>query len=350
LVVDTIKGGLGDPDGISSPISYRWFFRDNVIAGEISSTILLNQSYVGGPIKVEASWLDGGGVLERVMSDSTPFIENKNDPPVVSRISLSILRDGSPIGINPYIDLASNSWLLDQSTVYSPRIGDSISITASITDIDNVTSINPSGSVLANAIKYQWNSDNVPIPGGNTNTLLITNPIANKKLSVSISYSDNLNAKETIETPKSFVTGLVVEAPQRDGFLGDSTFTTGQDLLIGNFYKNYFLIQANSSSLVDSVRDFLGSQGDRLYVRADQFYSNINIQSLQTGQVDPSVFIDRTANPTAALPNAACFFYIKKDGNLGQLWLDPDGSGNQNAILVAELVGAPVLAATDIWI
>lgn len=66
---------LSDADGLGT-VSYQWKLNGTNIAGETSDSLVLNQSHLGGTISVQASYRDGRGNDESVVSTSTSAVMN----------------------------------------------------------------------------------------------------------------------------------------------------------------------------------------------------------------------------------------------------------------------------------
>ena len=79
----TAGNTLADADGIGI-ISYRWMRAAIPISGATSTTYELVQADVGSPISVTASYTDGKGTAETVVSDATSVVANVNDAPTGS--------------------------------------------------------------------------------------------------------------------------------------------------------------------------------------------------------------------------------------------------------------------------
>jgi hypothetical protein len=75
-VVAASTSTLGDLDGLG-PISYQWSADGNPVAGATSSTFAVTDAQVGNAIAVVATYIDGGGTTERVVSSAFgPVIAN----------------------------------------------------------------------------------------------------------------------------------------------------------------------------------------------------------------------------------------------------------------------------------
>lgn len=91
----TAANTLADADGLG-PISYQWQRNGVDITGATSTTYTLGDADVGTLITVEASYTDGGGTNESVLSAAVGPIANVNDDPTITAISdVIILEEGS---------------------------------------------------------------------------------------------------------------------------------------------------------------------------------------------------------------------------------------------------------------
>jgi hypothetical protein len=83
----TANNTLTDLDGLGT-ITYQWLSNNKEISNSTQSTYKLAQSDVGNVISVKASYTDGFGSKEIVISSSTTKIENVNDAPT-GNVSIS---------------------------------------------------------------------------------------------------------------------------------------------------------------------------------------------------------------------------------------------------------------------
>ncbi len=79
----TASNNVTDEDGMET-VSYQWYADGVLISGAVNSTYTLTQNEVNKEITVIASYEDGLGANETVISSSTSSVENVNDVPAVS--------------------------------------------------------------------------------------------------------------------------------------------------------------------------------------------------------------------------------------------------------------------------
>ncbi|MEW6992050.1 DUF4347 domain-containing protein [Colwelliaceae bacterium 6441] len=90
----TASNTLSDADGLGT-IGYQWQRDNSNIAGATSSSYTLGDSDVGSVIRVIASYIDGQGTAESVISDETAPIKNANTAPILIADAITVSEDGS---------------------------------------------------------------------------------------------------------------------------------------------------------------------------------------------------------------------------------------------------------------
>jgi hypothetical protein len=335
---------LLDLDGLGT-LSYRWLLDGQSIAGATDRTLTVAQAMVGSKIQFEVSWRDGQGTLERVSSTTTAVVQNRKDPASLNSAVFNFVRDGGTPSSGS-VDLQTNAWSGSNSgPVYQPRVGDQLTVTVGITDPDNVSLSNLTGSVTSGALSYQWLANNVPISGATASTFTISDAMAGQRLSVQLRFTDAFGDAETLTIPATSAVGRKIMAPESNGFVPSGTL--GVDLFVANSKQNFFLVQANlDRQAVDQVSGF--ASDDMVWIDLNSF--GVTATSLASGALSSTAFVDRTVNLNDALPSSACFFYTKNSSNVGVVWFDPDGSGPMAPFMVVELVAAPAITASNIGI
>ncbi|MEQ5829180.1 DUF4214 domain-containing protein [Sulfitobacter sp. NFXS29] len=153
----TASNTLADEDGLGA-ISYQWQ-RDGIdLIGATGESYTLTQSDVGGAITVAASYTDGYGAEERIVSAATSAVANVNDLPTgVVTISGTVAEDE--------VLTASNT----------------------LADEDGL-----------GAMSYQWQRDGVDIVGADGGTYTLTQVDVGAEITVAASYTDSYGAEERI--------------------------------------------------------------------------------------------------------------------------------------------------------
>ncbi|MDE4192825.1 hypothetical protein PXK42_17360, partial [Phaeobacter gallaeciensis] len=324
----TASNTLADEDGLGA-ISYQWQRGGVDISGATGATYTLTQDDVGAVITVVASYTDGEGTGESVLSAATSAVTNVNDVPSGSvSISGTAAEDETLTASNTLADedglgAISYQWQrggVDISgatgatyTLTQDDVGAVITVVASYTDGEGtgesvlsaatsaVTNVNdvPSGSVsisgtatmdeiltasntLADedglgAISYQWQRGGVDISGATGATYTLTQDDVGTVITVVASYTDGEGA---FETRSSSATEAIrygdfdIGGSENDdvirGRYGDDLLKggAGEDSVIGGWGQD--TIKGNAGS--DILRGWRGSDlldggrdGDTLY-------------------------------------------------------------------------------------
>lgn len=259
-------GDIADLDGLGT-FNYQWLADNVAISGANSSTLQLTQAQVGKAISLRLTYTDAFGSSERVISDTTGLITNINDDPTgaptisgtatqgqVLRVTKGTLDDADGVGAISYQWLA-DGFEIDGATGSSlvltqALVGSKISVRAGYTDLfgntENATSaatqsvlnINdvPIGTVTiegqasegellvasADAISdadglgdfsYQWLANGQAIQGATKETLLLTQEVVDKRISIKVSYTDGQGKKETVSSLQTTAVTNVNDAP-----------------------------------------------------------------------------------------------------------------------------------------
>ncbi|GAB5442642.1 MAG: hypothetical protein Fues2KO_29910 [Fuerstiella sp.] len=93
----TASNTLADADGLGV-IGYQWLRNGSVITGATGTTYTLGDADVGQLISVQASWVDGHGTAEAVVSSVIGPVANVNDAPVVAPLSGRTIDEDTSIG------------------------------------------------------------------------------------------------------------------------------------------------------------------------------------------------------------------------------------------------------------
>jgi large repetitive protein len=298
----TASNTLTDLDGITGTINYQWQADGNDISTATAATLALTEALVGKQITVIASYVDGFGAPETVISAATVAVVNVNDTPVgtvsitgsaiqgatltannnltdadgLGSISYQWSADGNPISgasnVNLLLTQAQVGKLITVSASYIDGRGGSESVSShATTGVVNVNDA-PTGSVLITrgatpvgagdtplqnqtltasnnladidglgTITYQWQADGDAIVGATTNSYTLAQAQVGKAISVVATYNDN---QGTVESVTSVVTGAVANV---------NDAPTGVVTINGTVAQNATLTASNSLTDIDGL-------------------------------------------------------------------------------------------------
>jgi Ca2+-binding RTX toxin-like protein len=256
----TVSNTFADADGLGS-INYQWLSNGNTISNATQSKYTLTQADVGKSISVKASYVDGFGTAENVISSTTAKIENVNDSPsgnvtitgtATQNQTLTVsntLADADGLGIINYQWLNNGNTISNATqskyTLTQADVGKSISVKASYVDgfgaaesvtssttakIENVNDL-PTGDVTISgipkngqilsvtntlndldgmgAVTYKWISDNNTLSTDANYKLSLSN--AGKTIIVSANYIDATGISESVSSPIINVARIIDE-------------------------------------------------------------------------------------------------------------------------------------------
>jgi hypothetical protein len=254
----TAANTLADVDGLGA-ISYTWKAGETVLA--TGSSLVLGQTHVGQAITVTASYVDGFGAAESLVSSATLAVANVNDAPTGSVTISGAAEQGRTLTVsNNLADVdglgaISYTWkagetvlgtggslLLDQTNV-----GQAITVTASYVDgfntpeskvsaataaVANVNDV-PTGSVTISgtaqqgrtltavntlvdvdglgAISYTWKAGETVL--GTGGSLLLGQTHVGQAITVTASYVDGFGAAESLVSSATLAVANVNDAP-----------------------------------------------------------------------------------------------------------------------------------------
>src|SRR5882757_6771376 len=237
----TASNTLADADGLG-PISYQWQRDGGNVAGATGTTYTLGAADVGHTIDVVASYIDGGGTLERVASNSTAVVSHVDHLPTGTvTISGTAAQDQVLTASNTLADTdglgpISYQWQRDGGnvagatgttyTLGAADVGHTIDVVASYTDgggtlesvASNPTAVVthvdhlPTGTVTISgtaaqdqvltasntladtdglgAISYQWQRDGGNVAGATGTTYTLGAADVGHSIDVVASYTD----------------------------------------------------------------------------------------------------------------------------------------------------------------
>ncbi len=260
---------LNDADGLGT-LNYQWLADNVIINGATNSTLVLGQGQVNKVVSVRVTYTDEQGTNERLLSESTGVITNINDAPTGSPLitgtvtqgqvlnaSIGTVSDADGLGAVSYKWLA-NGFEIDGVTgsrlvLTQDLVGKAISVQVSYTDSFGVaetavsaqtatvlnTNDRPQGRVtiegepiqdellVASAegltdadglgtFNYQWLANGQPIVGATQETLLLDQSVVGKRVSMRVTYTDELGATEVVTSSQTSVIENI-----NDPLLGD---------------------------------------------------------------------------------------------------------------------------------
>ena len=221
---------LADVDGLGT-IGYQWQSSSDGaiwsdINGATTNNFTLTEAQVGTQLRVSASYTDGQGVVESIVSGATTAVANVNDAPTGSVTLTGIA-------------------VLDQV----------LSVSNTLTDADGL-----------GAIGYQWQSSTdgtawTAISGATANSFTLTEVQVGQQIRVTASYTDGHGTAESISSGSMAVMSNVNHAPEFLGGGGGAGIIT-TDLGSANDWAYGLTVQADGKylvtgqSAVDGYADF----------------------------------------------------------------------------------------------
>ena len=266
----TASNTLADVDGLGT-ITYQWQADGETIDGATEATCQLTQDEVGKRITVVASYTDGQGTLESILSAVTALVANVNDPPTGSvtvsgtatqgqtLMVMNTLADADGLGTISYQWTVAGSNISgaygSSLTLTESHVGKKIAVVASYTDgqghAESVTSNNtakvknlndaPQGEVTISgvfkvgktlsadntltdadglgAISYQWKANGQDIDGATDREYTLTTAEKGQTMSVVASYTDGHGTIENVTGSATTPVKAVIRGSAHDGYL-----------------------------------------------------------------------------------------------------------------------------------
>lgn len=170
LIGNTLSAVVSDENGIeNATIQYQWLANEEVIEGEVLSTLLLSEAQFGAMITVTASFEDDRGFAESVTSAATDPVARTNSPGTVEITG-------------------------------TPTVGNTLQ--AEIADLDGV-----SGEVA-----YQWFADDNEIANATQSAFTVDVSLVGTVLTVQATYVDDNGFEEQITSePTIAVSNVAVD-------------------------------------------------------------------------------------------------------------------------------------------
>ncbi len=219
----TVTNTLADADGLGA-VAYQWLADGSAISGATGDTYVLSQGDVNKAISVVASFTDGFGTEESMVSLATTPVANVND---------------APTGV------VSISGTAQQ--------GQTLFAANTLKDLDGL-----------GTITYQWLANGVAIAGAAGSSYQLTSAEVGKAVTVKASYVDGFGAAESITSAATSAVAALAGVTLSGGSKGDVlTGTAGADLLNGlggndtlnGFAGNDVLIGGSGNDKLDGGAD-----------------------------------------------------------------------------------------------
>jgi uncharacterized repeat protein (TIGR02059 family) len=385
---------ITDLDGMGT-LNFQWLSNGSVITNATQTTYTLTQADVGKSISVKASYVDGLGNAESIISTATTNIANVNDAPIGNvtingtttknqiLTASNTLTDADGIGTITYQWL-SNGVAIPNANQSSYQLtqadtGQNISVKASYTDLQNtaesVTSSNlpinknnaPTGSVtikglatwgttlsVTSTIKdadgigklsYSWQSDNGELSTSPTYTLAESD--VETKVWVTLSYTDKKGSLEeedskpvdvTISTKPSAANDILTGTDKADKLSG----LAGNDTLIGDAGSDKLTGGKGMDTFSFSSSDFytVNSNGDLVFNKSVDTITDFNLKEhdvIDLGDLGQLTFF---SSLNAAQDDMASLFYVK---GAGKIYLNTNETDGFTPSVIIIISGKPAV-------
>jgi hypothetical protein len=205
----TATNTLSDPDGLG-PITYTWYSSGSGVPIKVGQNLTLTQAEIGRTITVVASYTDGFGKAERVISAATSAVVNVNDLPTGSVMISGTATEGQ-----------------------------TLTATNTLADADGL-----------GVIGYQWQAAGVNINGATGNTYTLQQAEVGKAITVVASYTDGLGKAESVSSTATnavtrYNTAPSLTAPLAAAYsdtAGNDSFSISSGTLLASDAENDALI------------------------------------------------------------------------------------------------------------
>jgi len=232
----TAVSTIDDADGLGA-VSYQWSVVTRTtsgiddwtaIAGATDATIVLTEAQVGKKIGIKASYTDGHGYREQVLSNITAPVKNWNSSPT-GAVTISGL----------------------------VKVGKTLAADNTLADDDGM-----------GAISYQWYADDVAIENATESSFKLTRIEFGKMISVKASYIDGHGYSEIMGSAKTVPVTKIITASAHDGYLVnalvwiDDNGNNQLDWTDNNRNGKWDKGEGESWALTDSSGQFTGLEGN----------------------------------------------------------------------------------------
>ena len=309
LTADISKIIDEDSSDIASIAEYQWL-RDGVeISGATSKEFTLSQSDVASALSLNVSYKDGSDTTETFSSSATAQVENVNDAPSgVLKIS------GTPA----------------QEDILTAD-------TSGLSDTDGL-----------GAFSYQWMRDETAISGETSTTLTLGETDVGKKISVTVTYTDQQGTSETVTSAStnaisnkndlptgsvtlsgeaiegqvlSLDTSTIVDADGLGGF--SISWLRDGETISGATSSNYTLTQQDVGASVIGKVTFIDGGGVEETLSSSASTEVANVNDHPTGSI--TISGDSTKGSTLTLDTTT----VKDEDGLGTLSTVWKADGNE---------------------
>ena len=368
----TASNTVADADGLGI-INYQWLSNGNNISNATQSKYTLIQTDVGKSISVKASYIDGFGTTESIISATTAKIENVNDLPTgdvtisgvpKKREILSVtntIDDLDGMGVITYKWMADNNSLLSTGKTYklsSSDEGKIISVAANYIDATGTSeSVSSPPIKVANVIDEQLNyandrfSENPSLENNysyspfeplnnlleNLSGLKWTSPIYDD---TQPSYNLSFNS---IFSPNVPVGLFIINHNVTDDYISASndinngTITDKVTASYGAIDKSTFYINESTATKLDSNQEPVSKKYSGTFTQSMRSSNNsiddtTDDYNHEISYAKSSTYIDKTAKYTDTAKYSSV--YQSQNRNYSSTW---NGSTSQD-ILTAKLV------------
>ncbi len=145
----TALPNVQDADGVGT-LHWQWYADGSPIAGAQSNSLLLVPELAGRRIRLRGRYIDGGGTLETIWSDTSPAVVNLDDP-----LSGTVMVLGTP------------------------SVGQTLKVAATVQDPDGM-----------GPLQYQWFANGQAIPGAQDPQLVVGAQLLGQTLQVRVAQTD----------------------------------------------------------------------------------------------------------------------------------------------------------------
>ncbi|MEO5369089.1 MAG: Ig-like domain-containing protein [Magnetococcus sp. DMHC-1] len=398
----TVTHTLADANGLGT-ILYQWLANGEKIAGATNDTLVLTEAETGKIITVTASYTDGLGTTESVLSNATSAIANTNDNPsgtvtitgtVTEGETLTAshtLTDEDDLGTISYqwqadgVDIAgatSNTLVLTEAEVgkvitvvagYTDGHGTSESVESSASSAVTNANDAPGGTVTINGtvtegetltashtltdedglgtVSYQWQADDVDIAGATNSTLVLSETEVGKTITVVASYTDGHGTNESVESSATSATVNTNNAPSGNVTIS-GTILQGGTLTASNTLADRDGLGTISYQWQADGTNISGATGDTLTLTAGEVGKVITAVASYTDGHGTPESVTSSATSTVAATNSAPTGTVTISGTATQgntltatdTLADADGLGTIAWQWLAD--GTPIAGAT----